>query len=163
MPQANFPLHRRDALAAVSATMLGTMLVAPLKAAEVSGDSATVAIAVEALSAAMVAGDENALNALANDHLTYGHSSGFLQNKTAFVKYLAGPNAPGKFNWIKLSDQTIDVVGDVALVRHVFDAENVSPDGKTSSAHILNLQVWMNETGGWKLLARQACPLQRAT
>jgi hypothetical protein len=162
MPQVKFPLHRRDTLAAISASMLGTMFAAPLKAAEVSGDSAAVASAVEALSAAMVTGDEKTLNALTNDHLTYGHSSGFLQNKAAFVKYLVGLNAPGKFNWIKLSDQTIDIISDVALVRHVFDAENVSPDGKTGSAHILNLQVWMNEAGVWKLLARQSCPLQHA-
>jgi hypothetical protein len=117
--------------------------------------TAPVATAVEA----MVSGNEKEMNALVDDHLTYGHSHGLLQDKTAFVKNLVGPNAPGKFNWIKLSKQTIDMVGKVALVRHVFDAENVLPDGKITKAHILVLQVWMQEKGGWKLLARQACPL----
>jgi len=121
--------------------------------------TASVAAAVEALRAAMVSGNEMEMNALVDGHLTYGHSHGLLQDKAAFVKNLVGPNAPGKFNWIKLSNQTIDVVGRVALVRHVFDAENVLPDGKITKAHILVLQVWMQEKGGWKLLARQACPL----
>jgi hypothetical protein len=121
--------------------------------------TAPVATAVEALRVAMVSGNEKEMNALVDDHLTYGHSHGLLQDKTAFVKNLVGPNAPGKFNWIKLSKQTIDMVGKVALVRHVFDAENVLPDGKITKAHILVLQVWMQEKGGWKLLARQACPL----
>jgi ketosteroid isomerase-like protein len=107
----------------------------------------------------MVAGDEKAMNDLVNDHLTYGHSHGMLQDKAAFVKFLVGPNAPGKFKWIKLSNQTIDVVGKVALVRNVMDAENILPDGKITKAHILALQVWTKEKGGWKLLARQACPL----
>jgi ketosteroid isomerase-like protein len=118
-----------------------------------------VANAVEALRGAMVSGNEKELNALVDDHLTYGHSHGKLQNKAEFVKSLVGPKAPGKFNWIKLSNQTIDIVGKIALVRHTFDAQNEGPDGKITKAHILVLQVWTKEKGGWKLLARQACPL----
>ena len=116
-----------------------------------------VATAVEALRAAMVSGDEKALNALTDDHLTYGHSHGKIQNKAEFVKFLVGPKAPGKFNWIKISNQTIDVVGKNALVRHTFDAQNEEPDGKITKAHIVLLQVWTKDKGSWKLLARQAC------
>ncbi len=107
----------------------------------------------------MVSGDEKTLNALTDDHMTYGHSHGNLQDKAKFVQALVGPKAPGKFNWIKTSNQTIDVVGKNALVRHTFDGETVAPDGKIGKAHILVLQVWTKEKGSWKLLARQACPL----
>ena len=131
----------------------------PLQAAETSPAATAVASNVEALRVAMVAGNEKDLNALTDDHLTYGHSHGMVQDKAAFVKYLLGPKAPGKFKWIKISDQTIDVVGNVALVRHKFDAENELPDGKITKAHILVLQVWKKQKGNWKLLARQACPL----
>jgi ketosteroid isomerase-like protein len=48
---------------------------------------------------------------------------------------------------------------NIALIRHVFDAENILPDGKITKAHIHVLQVWKKEKGRWKLLARQACPL----
>jgi ketosteroid isomerase-like protein len=155
-------LTRRAAFAAIAAVaLIGAGLIMPTiaQAAGSSDQVAAVAKAVEALRVAMVGGDEKGLNSLVEDHLTYGHSHGKLQNKAEFVKNLVGPNAPGKFNWIKLSDQTIDIVGNVALVRHVFDAENALPDGKTSTAHILVLQVWKKERAGWKLLARQACPL----
>jgi len=135
------------------------VFVSPLQAAEPSGAAAAVATAGEALRTAMVSGDEKTLNALTDDHLTYGHSHGKLQNKAEFVKALVGPKAPGKFNWIKLSNQTVDIVGKIALVRHTFDAQTEEPDGKIGKAHILVLQVWTKEKGSWKLLARQACPL----
>jgi ketosteroid isomerase-like protein len=157
MAKSNFTL--RAALAVIGAILIASTLVSPLQAAETSGAATAVATAVEALRAAMVSGDEKALNALTDDHLTYGHSHGKIQNKAEFVKALVGPKAPGKFNWIKLSNQTIDVVGKNALVRHTFDAQNEEPDGKISKAHILVLQVWTKEKGSWKLLARQACPL----
>jgi hypothetical protein len=149
---------RRAVLAVIGAALITLTMVAPLRAAEPTGEAAKVAMAVEALRAAMVAGDEKQLNALTDDHLTYGHSHGMLQNKAVFVKYLVGPKAPGKFNWIKISNQTIEVVNShVAWVRHTFDAENEEPSGKITKAHIILLQVWMKEKGSWKLLARQAC------
>jgi hypothetical protein len=129
------------------------------KAAAPVNQAAAVEKAVEALRAAMVAGDEKQLKALTFDELTYGHSHGMLQNKDQYVAFLVGPKAPGKFQSIALSNQTINVVGKNALVRHVFDGVNINPDGTTSTSHILVLQVWSKAPAGWKLLARQACPL----
>ena len=145
--------------AALPALISAGGLLAPAPAQAAPSAQAAVEQAVEALRVAMVAGDQKALEAMVEDHLTYGHSHGMLQDKAAFVKFLVGPKAEGKFNWIKLTGQTVDVVGDTALVRHVFDAENLPPDGSKTSAHILVLQVWKKEPEGWKLLARQACPL----
>ena len=159
MSQAESNFFRCTTLAVIAAGLIAStfVLVSPLQAAEPSGAAAAVATAVESLRAAMVSGDEKTLNALTDDHLTYGHSHGKIQNKAEFVKALVGPKAPGKFNWIKLSNQTIDVVGKNALVRHTFDAQNEEPDGKITKAHIVLLQVWTKEKGGGKLLARQAC------
>ena len=138
----------------VGAVLIATTLVPPAQAAE---PSVAVANAVEALRVAMVAGNEKEMSALTDDHLTYGHSKGALQNKAEFIKALVGPKAPGKFNWIKLSDQKVEVVGNLAWVRHVFDGENQLPDGQITKAHIMVLQVWKKEKGKWKLFARQAC------
>ena len=158
MSQANSNFTRRAVLAVIGAALLALMVVVPMQAADTSAEAAAVAKNVEALRVAMVAGDEKQLNTLTDDHLTYGHSHGMLQNKAVFVKYLVGPKAPGKFNWIKISNQTIEVVNShVAWVRHTFDAENEEPSGKITKAHIILLQVWMKEKGSWKLLARQAC------
>jgi len=143
---------------AVVAMLLVVTCVAVSARADDTGAAAAVAKNVEALRAAMVAGDEKQLNALTDDHLTYGHSHGMLQNKAEFVKFLVGPKAPGKFNWIKISNQTVTVVNShIAWVRHTFDAQNEEPSGKITKAHIMLLQVWLKEKGDWKLLARQAC------
>jgi hypothetical protein len=147
----------KSAVVAVAMLLVVTYVSVPARADD-TGAAAAVAKNVEALRVAMVAGDEKQLNALTDDHLTYGHSHGMLQNKTEFVKFLVGPKAPGKFNSIKISNQTVTVVNSrTAWVRHTFDGENEDPSGKISKAHIILLQVWLKEKGDWKLVARQAC------
>lgn len=145
------------ALVVIGAVLVTTIFVSPLQAVEPTGEAAKVAGAAEALRVAMVAGNEKEMNALTDDHLTYGHSRGALQDKGAFIKALVGPKAPGKFNWIKISNQTVEVAGNVAWVRHTFDGENQLPDGKVTTAHIHVLQVWKKDKGKWRLFARQAC------
>ncbi|CAH2604076.1 Nuclear transport factor 2 family protein [Rhodovastum atsumiense] len=150
---SSFESGRRVALGAIGAAALAVAAIAtPARAAE----SDTVAAAVEALRSAMVSGNGPALAALVADDLTYGHSNGRLQDKADFLKELDGTNA---FKSIDLSKQTVFVDGDVAVVRHVFDAVNNLPGGKTSTAHITVLQVWKKYGANWKLLARQSGPL----
>lgn len=144
-------------LAAMGAAFVMPVWAAAAGAAEPSGDTAAVAKASEALRGAMVAGDKKALTALVYDQLSYGHSDGHLDTKTSFIDSLAGKNA---FKSLALSDQTIEVVGNNAIVRHVFDGVNNMPDGTTTTAHIKVLQVWKKEKGAWRLLARQSCPLK---
>ncbi|PKU22800.1 nuclear transport factor 2 family protein [Telmatospirillum siberiense] len=127
------------------------------QAAETSADTAAVAKIVEVLRAAMVAGDGKVLKAVLHDRLTYSHSDGHLQTKAMVLDELAGKNS---FASLALSDQTIDVVGNVAVVRHIFDSVNNLPEGKTSSAHIKVLQVWVKAGKGWKLLARASTPIK---
>ncbi len=51
-------------------------------------------------------------------------------------------------------DLKLSVVGDAAIVRHIFLAES-ELDGKTTTTRIGALQVWQKQGGAWKLLARQ--------
>jgi hypothetical protein len=85
--------------------------------------------------------------------LNYGHSSGRVQNQTQFVDEIASGH--GRFTLIELKDQTIDVVGDTAIVRRLFTGEAVS-EGKAGPVSIKVLQVWKREGNSWRLLARQA-------
>lgn len=149
--------NRRAALGALGTAMFIAAGAGPESASAAVEQGGAIAAAVEALRAAMISGDGRALAALVSDHLTYGHSDGRVQDKTDFLESLAGKNA---FKSIELSKQTIAEDGDVAWVRHVFDAVNNLPDGKTSTAHILVLQVWKRENGAWKLFARQAASLK---
>jgi len=100
------------------------------------------------------------LGKLVDNHLSYGHSNGVVQDKAAFIKNIAGPAAPGKFGSIALSKQSVTLVGHDAIVRHVFDSVNQSADGP-HSAHLGVLQVWNQAQGHWVLIARQAFTLPK--
>ena len=113
-----------------------------------------VTAAVEALRKAMVAGDKSALDQLVADELSYGHSSGRLETKTEFIADLTSGKAG--FSSIELSDQTITIVDNIALVRHIFVGAS-RRHGATMK--LSNLTVWLQRQGQWKMVARQAAKL----
>ncbi|MGU3359978.1 nuclear transport factor 2 family protein [Methylobacterium sp. M6A4_1b] len=129
------------------------LVALPVRAAGPEGD---VEAAVDALTRAMLAADGTALEALVLDGLSYGHSSGAVQDKAAFVEALTSRRS--QFPTITLTNRSASVVGDDAVVRHVFDGETVA-NGKTVPVHVGVLQVWHREGGRWRLLARQAFKL----
>jgi len=151
--RSNFSMH--TVLFAICVGLIMSITALPLRAAEPSGEAAKVAAIVEQQRAAIISGNEKVLSDSVDDHLTYGHSNGMILDKAQFVKMHGG----AKFNSIKYSNQTIDIVGNNAVVRHVLDAEVVAPDGKVVHGHAGALEVWKKEKGGWKLLGRQAFPL----
>ena len=122
-------------------------------AAAPAGD-AGVAAAVEAFRQAMLANDRKQLEALCADQLTYGHSTARVQNKQEFVDEAS--NGKTKWNYITLTDQSIQLAASNAMSRFVFagDLVNVS-DGKTSSLKFGVLMVWVKQNGRSRLLARQ--------
>jgi hypothetical protein len=119
-----------------------------------TGKESAVSTAVEALRKAMVAGDKSALDKLAMAELSYGHSSGRLENKAEFIETLTSGKAG--FAAIELSDQTVNVVDKIALVRHVFNGTR-RKEGDKMKLSILT--VWLQQQEQWKLLARQAAKL----
>jgi ketosteroid isomerase-like protein len=119
-----------------------------------TGKESAVSAAVEDLRKAMVAGDKSALEKLAMPELSYGHSSGRLENKAEFIDTLTSGKAG--FSAIELGDQTVNVVDKVALVRHVFNGTR-RKEGDKMKLSILT--VWLQQQDQWKLLARQAAKL----
>lgn len=136
-------------LAVSSASLLG---VAPSNAQ--GSDAAAVADAVAALTKAMLAADKAKLEALTADQLSYGHSSGKVEDKATFVDVVASKKSVYKS--IELSKQTIVVAGNDAIVRHAWESESGTGDGKWNVSKIGVLQVWQKQPSGWRLLARQA-------
>ena len=116
-----------------------------------TGKEGAVSAAVESLRKAMIAADKSALDKLAAPELSYGHSSGRLENKAEFIEALA--SGKSGFSAIELSDQTVNVVDKVALVRHVFNGTRRKEGDKMKLAI---LTVWLQQQEQWKLLARQA-------
>lgn len=111
-----------------------------------------IAEAVEKLRKAMVDTDRETLKNLTAEELSYGHASGLIEDKEHFVHAIGSRDF---FKKIELSDQIIQSEGDIAIVRHRFQAE-VTINGNFVTPDVRVLQVWKNKEGEWKLVARQA-------
>ncbi|WP_304066491.1 nuclear transport factor 2 family protein [Pedobacter glucosidilyticus] len=112
-----------------------------------------VSIAVEKLRDAMVSGNRADLESIASTHLSYGHSGGKIEDKAAFVESIAGGSSD--FVKIDLADQTIQVTGNTAIVRHKLSADT-NDGGKPGHVNLHILLVFVKNSGNWELLARQA-------
>jgi Domain of unknown function (DUF4440) len=100
----------------------------------------------------MINPDKTALEELAADDLSFGHSTGLIEDKTSFVdSYVKGKTV---FTSVAISNQTIKITGDIAIVRHHLtgDSNNNNIPGKVD---LLILLIWQKQIGQWKLLARQ--------
>ena len=142
------PISRRQA------GVLAFLVLGAAPAFAETDDQAAVAAAVAELTKAMLAADRAKLEALVSDNLSYGHSGGVIQDKKDFVEVIASKKTVYKS--IELSKQTVAVAGNNAIVRHAWESESGSGDGKWNVSKIGVLQVWQKEPGGWRLLARQA-------
>lgn len=121
--------------------------------AATSSDETAVAEAVDKLTQAMWHKDIASLNALTAENLTYGHSSGNIQDKKAFIADIeTGKSA---FKELKMLNQKITMSGDVALVRNHFSAQAIN-SGKLTPTEIENFQIWQKQNGKWLLIGRQA-------
>jgi len=108
---------------------------------------------LEEFRSALINPDDATLLRLTSKDLTYGHSNGVIENQDQFIEALK--NGPSKFVAIQVSDQSITLVDDLALVR-----QNLGGDVQTGEAvsklNLGVLLVWKKEKSGWQLVARQA-------
>jgi ketosteroid isomerase-like protein len=118
-----------------------------------SKEEAAVSAAVENLKKAMIDGDKTGLEKITADQLSYGHSSGRVEDKASFVDNIV--TGKSDFVTIELTNQTVSVAGDAAIVRHVL-AATTNDNGNPGSVKLNILLVWQKQKGQWKLLARQA-------
>jgi ketosteroid isomerase-like protein len=118
-----------------------------------SKDEQAVTAAVETLRKSLLDPDAATLQRITVPQLSYGHSSGLVEDQKEFVRALTSGDSD--FKTIELSNQTVQVVGDVALVRHHLDAETMNK-GTAGTAKLAVLLVFQKQKGQWLLLARQA-------
>ncbi len=119
-----------------------------------TGKEGAVTAAVEALNKAMIAADKSALDKLAAAELSYGHSSGRLENKAEFIEAIV--SGKSGFSTIDLEGQTVNVVDKMAIVRHTFHGTQRKSGDKVK---LYNLTIWVQQQDQWKLVARQAAKL----
>lgn len=133
------------------------LLLTSLASFAQSADEKAVGDAVEKLKNAIVAVDAPVLDKLTSPLLSYGHSNGLLEDKKEFIRALT--SGESHFTKIDLSDQTISVSGDLAIVRHklIGDTHNKGKDPAPVKLGVF--YVWQKTKGAWLLLGRQAFKL----
>lgn len=86
----------------------------------------------------------------------YSHSSGSLETKAMLIESLVSNNSD--FKTMDLTEQTVKVVGNTAIVRHKLSAETANKS-VPSTAELNVLLIFTKVKGEWKLLARQAAKI----
>ena len=149
-------MFKQITLAAATAVTLAALAGCATGAAATDSSASaeqSVAAAAEKLRVAMIDPTPAAPTALVADDLSYGHSGGRVDTKDSFIGDLIAGKSD--FVTIAITDQTIKVVGNTAIVRHTLTADT-NDSGKPGKVQIKILGVWQQQGGQWKLLARQA-------
>jgi hypothetical protein len=119
-------------------------------------DEKALAARMETLKGQLVNPDSTTLANLTDDALSYGHSTGVIEDKPAFIAdLLAGKTVLAN---VEFSAVTIKIAGNTAIVRNRLTGETVH-NGVHTKIDIIVLHVWKKEKGVWKLLARQAAKI----
>ncbi|HLY45440.1 MAG TPA: nuclear transport factor 2 family protein [Stellaceae bacterium] len=121
-----------------------------------TADEGAVKKAVEELRAAWIKKDKATLDSLTAAQLSYSHSDARLQNKAEFIA--GAMTRKGTVKSLEWPEMTVQIVGDNAVVRHLWVAES-ELDGKVTNTKIGVMQVWQKQGGHWKLLARSSWKL----
>ena len=108
---------------------------------------------VEKLRIALIDANKSDLEKLTSSDLSYGHSSGKIENQEEFIANII--SGKSDFVSISISNQTIKIIENTAIVRHMFSAET-NNEGKQGSVSLSILLVWQKIDNNWKLIARQA-------
>jgi hypothetical protein len=119
-----------------------------------SKDEKEVAAAIEIFIKGIIDADKSIFDTIVSDDLVYSHSSGKVQDKAAFIEGIIS-RQPLDYLKVDLSDQTIKIIGETAIVRHNFSSET-SSNGIPGILNLGIMHIWVKENGKWKLLARQA-------
>ncbi len=131
-----------------------SFLMAFAVSAQKMNDNEPVAATAEKLRLAMISGEKTELESLILPELTYGHSGGHIDDAKEFVEKLVSKKSD--FVTIDITNQTVNIVGNTAIVRHHFYA-TTADFGKAPGDVTLDIVlVWVKTGKNWKLLARQA-------
>lgn len=121
-------------------------------------DEQAVADAVKRLNQAMIDANQITLDQFTSKKLSYGHSSGLIEDKDAYITAII--DGTSGFTSIDLTDQTIALNNNVAIVRHKFTAGTDNRGQPPGTVKLSVLQIWQKEKGKWVLVARQATKIQ---
>ena len=120
-------------------------------------DSISLKNAMMQLDNALINKDEKLLEKVLHNDISFGHSSGWFQNKREIFDDLRS----GKLVYLKFDNSNAVIVtmnDEYAAVRYNTNAEGTL-NGNPFNLKMHVLQVWVKTKMGWQLLARQSAKL----
>jgi len=133
--------------------MTSCVLVKAQQTGSATKEEAEVIAVVEKLRTAMISGNKAELESLVTDDLTYGHSSGKIQNKAGFVDDISSKRSD--FKTIELTKQSVTIQDNIAIVRHILTADT-NDGGKPAHITLGIVLVLKKQKKDWKIIARRA-------
>ena len=105
------------------------------------------------LRSAILDKDSAMLHSLLSEDVTYGHSNGWIQTKSGFIRSVISMEQDYKKFDVRKMD--VRVFGNTAVVNLETDVSLIMT-GKPMDLDMDILLVWVNAGGEWKLVARQS-------
>lgn len=102
---------------------------------------------------ALVKKNTVSINQQTDKALSYGHSNGWVENKTDIINDLQTGYI--SYQYFKEDSIAVTINGNMANVRFVADI-TATLKGTTSNFHLKVLEVWVKKGKRWVLFARQA-------
>jgi ketosteroid isomerase-like protein len=102
---------------------------------------------------ALVKSDFAALERLYDDTMVYTHSSGSVDNKSAYINAIK--SGATKYQSMKRDDIKVSVYGDAAVVTCHWDVR-VLAGGNKIETNARYIHVYIKQKDGWKMVAHQA-------
>jgi len=136
-----------------------SFLTVSLMFSQKNNDQKAISDASEKLRLAMISGNKTVLESLILPELTYGHSSGHIDNAKEFVEKLVSKQSD--FLTIENTNQSIQIVDKTAIVRNHLYGKTADLGKEPGEVNLDILYVWSKTKSGWKLLARQAVKAEK--
>lgn len=126
---------------------------ASLSAADPKADVQT---AIDTWKQAVLKKDVATLDKLLHPDLLYSHSDGRTETKADILK------SPPNTKSITFGESSFRVYGNTVLVKGNAEFVNNAANGTTTTLNLSILQVWIKDSKGWQLVARQSTRLNPA-
>jgi hypothetical protein len=151
------PVHRRNAtLRYYFALLLSGVFLVSCRADQASNpgsDDTELRQAQASRIQAMIEADDEALNALLADELSYAHSTGQLDTKETFIGALKSGIV--RYRSIDPRESNVRVYDDIGIITGIA-AVNVTAGDQDHSAVLRTTEVYQRDVQGWLLIAYQS-------
>lgn len=132
-----------------------TLVIFSFKAFAQSSEELKVWTRAEALTKAVFeTKDSTALKDLVNNYVTYGHSTGLIEDRPTMIH--AAATSATKYKNISFERAAINLDRKTAVLRHNLRGVSIDDKGVEAPLNLAVLQVWKKKNGQWRIWARQA-------